>query len=270
MEERSRAWSAVFRALPLGWTVGDATYSSVTGVWTVTASDGRSFITAASRRQPITASGGSEVEAARRLAELLEAETAEASAAGQRGDDPDVAAERGRSAGAHTHPRPPPGVFGHRGSRPPRVRCFPPEDVRFASRVERLIAAVGEAHGHVDARSLAKDLEQYLPHLRRDYPAARLVVQAPLAMIDGSPVVYAYRDGHMLPTGRLGPGAMRRPGGLEAILLEAVESRLRAEAAMTEASELMRRAVVACDRAAAARQAREESERPGAWNSLAG
>ncbi len=72
MDDRRAAWSAVFRFLPIGWKVNPVVYRADERLWVVTAVDVREHVPEASRGRPIEAHGGTEAEAAERLAELLE------------------------------------------------------------------------------------------------------------------------------------------------------------------------------------------------------
>jgi len=71
----------------------------------------------------------------------------------------------------------------------PEIRCFPPDDRRFAGDVEGALRSLGEA----------PDAEGLESRLRSWYPGCVVRRQADLAWLDGDERWYAYRDGSAHP-----------------------------------------------------------------------
>jgi hypothetical protein len=78
------------------------------------------------------------------------------------------------------------------------VHAFPHDDADFRARVEAGLVGVAEG----DRASLVEAIRRLVPELRPDYPLVRVRIQDRLAALHDQVVVYAYRDGAAVGTGR--------------------------------------------------------------------
>ena len=105
------------------------------------------------------------------------------------------------------------------------VRCFPRSDPNFANRVEAVLGS-----DEISEESLLATINR----LREEYPRVRIVRQSSLAA-HGRPLVYIYRDGHLLDIPPEGPGAMRYLSPVGRLLERSCDELLRAERAIAGA-----------------------------------